>query len=383
MWPQLRRPARRARAVLALVLASAAAAATSLQAQGAARTGTVRDRAGRAIAGAQVGLAGDTVAGVTGPDGTFRLAPVPAGPGTLRVRRVGYRPLALRVTAAAGAPPVAVTLQRAAQTLDPVVVRGERNRYHGRLAEFYRRRDAGLGHHITREQIDRRNPFRLTDLLRTIPGVDVAPNPLGSKTVRMRGARCDPLVWLDGYPMSTGYLDPDFFSPRSIEAMEIYSGVATIPQSLLGAGRLGACGVIVIWSRTEDQPEGRRRRKAELELVGEEQPADVFLVTQVDTPARLDAQHPVAPVYPNELLAEGRGGEVVVDFVVDTTGLVDPASMLVVSSSESVFADAVRLALTFARFHPAELGGRLVRQVVRLPVRFLEPEPGGATASRP
>jgi TonB family protein len=251
-----------------------------------------------------------------------------------------------------------------------------------------------MGHHITREEIDKRNPFRLTDLLRTIPGVDVANDDLGSKTVRMRGARCAPLVWLDGYPMSTGYLDPDFFSPRSIEAMEIYSGVSTIPQSLLGAGRLGSCGVIAIWSRTEAVSDPRGREQGDVRTVADEageQEEAVYLVTQVDAPATQDSLHPVAPVYPNAMLADRRSGEVVVDFIVDTTGLVNPGSVLVVSSSEGQLSDAVRLALTFARFHPAELGGRLVRQVVRLPVRFLLPDaargaggtPPGAPVGRP
>jgi TonB family protein len=212
--------------------------------------------------------------------------------------------------------------------------------------------------------------------------VDVAPDALGSKTVRMRGARCAPLVWLDGYPMSSGYLDPDFFSPRSIEAMEVYSGVSTIPQSLLGAGRLGACGVIVIWSRTEAAPEAAERGGGDLRTVADDQGADVYLVSQVDAPASQDSLHPVAPAYPNSMLAERRGGEVVVDFIVDTTGLVDPGSVLVVSSSEGALSDAVRLALTFARFHPAELGGRLVRQVVRLPVRFVEPDGDQASGGR-
>jgi len=385
MWSQLRRAAGATRTLLALTLAGVAAPTAPLAAQDTAGppagarpatvTGTVRDSVGRAIPGAQVGLAGDTLAGVTGSDGVFRIA-VPAGPATLLVRRVGYRPLAVRVTAGDAAPAVDVTLQRVAQMLEPVLVQGERNRYHGRLADFYRRRDAGQGHHITRAEIDKRNPFRLTDLLRTIPGVDVAPDALGSKTVRMRGARCAPLVWLDGYPMSTGYLDPDFFSPRSIEAMEIYSGVATTPQSLLGAGRLGSCGVIVIWSRTDDVPvrRGRGEAEAEARTVANDGGSDVYLVTQVDSPASQDSLHPVTPVYPNATLADGRGGEVVVDFVVDTSGLVEPMSMLIVSSSESELTDAVRLALTFARFHPAELGGRPVRQVVRLPVRFLQPE---------
>lgn len=70
------------------------------------------------------------------------------------------------------------------------------------------------------------------------------------------------------------------------------------------------------------------------------------------------------PRYPDMLRAAGVEGGVSVRFVVDTLGRVERASIQVLQTDHAMFADAVRDALARARYTPAELQGRRVRQLV-------------------
>ena len=63
-------------------------------------------------------------------------------------------------------------------------------------------------------------------------------------------------------------------------------------------------------------------------------------------------------------------GEVLVQFVVDTTGRVENGSVKVLKSSHDLFTNSVRSALSNMRFYPAEIGGRKVKQLVQQPFNF-------------
>ena len=84
---------------------------------------------------------------------------------------------------------------------------------------------------------------------------------------------------------------------------------------------------------------------------------------------------------PGQPGAERTGqGEVLVEFAVDTTGRADTGSFAVVQASHPLFAEAVRESLPRMLFTPALAGGRRVRQLVRLPMKFrlMVPEKGTA-----
>ena len=89
----------------------------------------------------------------------------------------------------------------------------------------------------------------------------------------------------------------------------------------------------------------------------------------VDRPAGLEPGG-AQPRYPEMLRRAGVTGRVVVRFVVDTAGRVEPGSVRVVESDHELFAQAVRAALPRLRFAPAEAGGRRVRQLVEMPFEF-------------
>jgi protein TonB len=87
-----------------------------------------------------------------------------------------------------------------------------------------------------------------------------------------------------------------------------------------------------------------------------------------DRPAALLA--PPRPQYPEQLRAAGVTGRVIVRLVVDTTGRVEPASIVIREASHDLFARAVRVVLPSLRFVPAEVGSRRVRMLVDLPFEF-------------
>ena len=76
------------------------------------------------------------------------------------------------------------------------------------------------------------------------------------------------------------------------------------------------------------------------------------------------------PRYPAPLQAAGIEGRVALEFVIDTAGRVEPASLRVLESTHPAFETAAREALARASFRPARLGPRPVRQLTRQAIRF-------------
>lgn len=77
-----------------------------------------------------------------------------------------------------------------------------------------------------------------------------------------------------------------------------------------------------------------------------------------------------SPAFPDALRRAGVEGRVVLRFVVDSAGIVEPGSQHVVTATHPAFAEAVERVLPRLRFRPAEHRGRRVRQVVELPFVF-------------
>jgi TonB family protein len=347
--------------------------------------GTVRGPGGSAINGAEVvltparGPAGNAIVArrvFTDEEGRFRVTGLPNGRATVAVRRIGYRP-ATRELEVPLAEPVALALDAVPQTLSTVVVKDRRVRYTGWAARFYERRDRGFGRYLGREEIDRRNAIRTTDVLRMVPGLQVVSTPRGN-LLRFRGNRCDPLVWIDGAPAFAGYLDVDAFQPNTLEGIEVYSGVATVPVELRGPRGEESCGVIALWSR---MPEPRRRGPKKSytadDLAALVASATVFTADQVDQAASPDSAHPVSPYYPEALRRTRTAGDAIVEFVVDTAGVPEMETIGIVAASHPAFGLAARDAVFSSRFSPAVKDGRPVRQLVQVPLKFELTAPGG------
>lgn len=336
--------------------------------------GTVSDSAGDRLVGAELFVDGTRINSFSDDTGGYRLLGVPTGTALVRVRRLGYTPTTIPVGVDSGA--VArrdVRLTALPLRVEPVIVEASRQqRYTGWAADFYRRLERGRGRFITREDIDRRNSLRVTDLLRTLPGVTIRSTGMASNVPTFRGQRCAPFVWIDGTPAMNGYVDVDAFAPQTLEGIEVYPSAVQVPAELTVPRDKMSCGMIVLWSRV---PELRERevassRYSSADLSAMVASLRVYTADQVDTPARADAEGPVAPQYPAALRAGKVSGEVVVEFVVGTGGRAEMDTFGVVSSDAQEFVEAVRTAVAQARFVPAVREGRVVRQVVQLPVSF-------------
>lgn len=75
-------------------------------------------------------------------------------------------------------------------------------------------------------------------------------------------------------------------------------------------------------------------------------------------------------VYPLELKSQHISGEVLASFVVDTLGRMEPETFRVLRATDWRFVPAVLEGLRPARFNPAEVRGRKVRQLVQQPFTF-------------
>ncbi len=148
---------------------------------------------GLPVDAAVVGINGTVT--LSGDSGTFSLeqAVVYLGASNLiEVRRIGYVPYVgdFPADAAGERRELDVALTPLPVELAEVVVLGDRTVYAlgKRMLEFYRCRSTGIGHHITRPQIEQRQARFVTDLLRTVPGLSVTPGASGRNDLRIIGS---------------------------------------------------------------------------------------------------------------------------------------------------------------------------------------------------
>jgi hypothetical protein len=167
------------------------------------------------------------------------------------------------------------------------------------------------------------------------------------------------------------YLPPPNPTPSSTGSAETIQYVQLSPEGI-GAGMVSeGIGVELDLGRGEDPTMGSSSRDSITAAArdGWQGVDSVFTMIEVDTiAARLPES--AAPQYPADLLARRVEGQAVVQFVVDTTGLADPGSFVVVLSSHPDFAQSIRDALPGMRFSTARIGAAKVRQLVELPFSF-------------
>jgi protein TonB len=79
----------------------------------------------------------------------------------------------------------------------------------------------------------------------------------------------------------------------------------------------------------------------------------------------------IRPRYPEPLRNAGVSGHVLVQFVVDTTGRVEPRSAKIIESTHDLFSRAVLDVVGGLRFRPTEVNGRKVRALAEMPFEFV------------
>lgn len=132
-----------------------------------------------------------------------------------------------------------------------VVVEADRDRARLLAAFEARRHHGGAGHFVTRDDIEKRHPASLSDILRTVPGIVVTGREVGRTGVRFTRSTCAPQFFVDGLPIES--FRTDDMPPSDVEGIELYSSAAGVPAEY---NRLRAtnCGTILIWSRLPGVP---------------------------------------------------------------------------------------------------------------------------------
>jgi hypothetical protein len=224
--------------------------------------GVFDDVSGKPIPGAEVIDRATGIKAVTSVSGAVTLAWLEPGPTVLQVRSMGYASRLLTVvTSATDTVSITVLLRPLAQTLPEVVTTTVPIR-DPRLAEFEEHRARGLGHFITREQLDK-DQFRLTaEIMMRIPGLTMVQGPTTGLVGNTRGQSsssgahtaqgfCLAAVVVDGHLVFSGIPgQPRFsvnsFRPDQIAGIEYYAGGATPIEY---SGTRGTCGLVMIWTR--------------------------------------------------------------------------------------------------------------------------------------
>lgn len=287
MPPSLLRRVARLRARRWLALAAAAMPAVA-QSQARLRVSVSDQATGNPIVGAQVALRLARVGGLTDSLGTILLEAPRSGGDSLVVRFPGYASASLPTELHLGeTTELAVRLRQDAITLPRVTV-VETGLSREASLGFTRRQKMGLGHFITRTDIERFAPTNSSDILRRVPGVRVQSNRAGDHVITMArsATRCRVQYYLDNMPMPTEDLIDaaieqrvmadlaqngsnaascararskklnrdlpaftiDHIPPEMIEAIEVYRGAAEIPIEYRTTGSV--CGVVLVWTKT-------------------------------------------------------------------------------------------------------------------------------------
>lgn len=260
-------------AAFGVLLAAPAAA----RAQG-IMTGLVVDNATEApLQGARVTLlserGGRLQTVTTGRDGRFSFTPHP-GHYSFRVERLGYVDVSTpRVRVVRDSVELEIRMRDDAVMLAPVTVVARAGRTSPVLAGFYHRLENGFGRYITREQIERRKPGQLSDMLRMLPGVQLRGRRSGigydvvfSRSLTRPGG-CPVQVFLDGMlvnrptlatqgrdtlrdnssPADEAIPIDHLADPSEVEGIEVYPGLAGMPAAFMGPN--ARCGTVAIWTR--------------------------------------------------------------------------------------------------------------------------------------
>jgi hypothetical protein len=214
---------------------------------------------GRPVAGVAVVLTDSTGArvasAVTNGAGTFRF-PRPGADGDYRLtaEHIGYRSTVHDVTLGDGESIVVeMSLATRAVPLGEIRVTARRQDFLSD-AGYYHRRDQGRGWFVDPEEIERRKPSRVTDLLRGASGVEVISQGAFDADIRLFASQrlqgdCPPTIYIDGV---AARLSPRSGPPltrlvdvASVAALEVLRRPSEIPARYRGAQ--SACGVILIW----------------------------------------------------------------------------------------------------------------------------------------
>lgn len=205
--------------------------------------GTVVDvERGTAVGHAEVALPEIDRRTLADAEGRFRLEDVPPGSYELRVRFLGYENTVREVEVPAGAVrTVEVRVSPGPVELESLTVTARSLTW---VPGFLERRESRSGHFFTRQEIERADPDRLTELLRDREGVRIGLNR-NAHGPEMRypqfyyrgpgpGVHCRPAVFVDGDMMGPGerWFHFNEIPPERVLGMEVYYRERDLPDAI-------------------------------------------------------------------------------------------------------------------------------------------------------
>lgn len=222
--------------------------------------GMVVDAAtGAGLSGAEVvlrGAEGDVLERLlTDQDGWFLGAAGDSRTVSLTVSRLGYHTFSSDPIPVGSGDRLTLEIRLGVDAIpvEPLLVTYASPRYPPDIQAFYGRlergRRSGAGRFISRADIEDAYPSRATDLLRSMPSIQVVRNRAGAgDLVRMRGG-CTPSIYIDGNYMNRYDMRlslNDYVAPRSIEGIEVYGGAGRLVGHMNDPR---GCGLILVWTR--------------------------------------------------------------------------------------------------------------------------------------
>jgi carboxypeptidase family protein len=229
----------------------------------------VTDTTNRAVVDAEVSFPELTLSTRTDDQGAFRLSGIPAGSQHVIVRRLGFGALDAQIEFGKNQTLNRRIVLNRITVLDSSLTTAAR-RDPG-MEDFEVNRRLGLGHFVTRADIDKQVNSSVSDMIAQFPGVRLGRGNQGQAWVVSRRSwksimpfECQPLegsspkvcstecfaqVWLDNAPIvqQKGIININTFQLLQVEAIEYYAGGAETPPRY--AVLNSQCGVIVIHKR--------------------------------------------------------------------------------------------------------------------------------------
>jgi periplasmic protein TonB len=100
----------------------------------------------------------------------------------------------------------------------------------------------------------------------------------------------------------------------------------------------------------------------------------VYPMSELTNPPKLSsttlAARLIQESYPADLKSRGVGGMVELQFVVDSKGKVEPASVQVVDATQTALGEAAKKVVSKLEFNPGKLNGSAVKTKVVLPIIY-------------
>lgn len=210
--------------------------------------GTVVNERWRAIRNARVTMLGRNRVAVTDSAGRFVLGEVPSGSQTLETRALGHAPDFQTLILPPDADSVfTIRLTTMQRVLDTIQVTAQRL-FDRDTPGFLQRKRFGIGQFYDENDIRRRRPIDLLQLLQTAPSLRVGYAGM-QRAVFMRGTTglCKPTLWVDGMRFTgDDAADIDLFArPEEVAGIEIYRP-GQVPAQF---HNWGGCGAIVVWTK--------------------------------------------------------------------------------------------------------------------------------------